>query len=166
MTWKDREGQTVDELAGQLWQYEESLSSSLISAAEKLAREFQQFKEAMSYSPPVQTSSSAIRSKRPSAQVRGYSGYTPRATLWFYLCDHGEDMRKWDGKPTSALEAQVCELQGKTITKEGSSRKSAAPVSSGQFPRQSRRADFTSDLNKGTFDSHLQEASNGHYDQD
>ena len=75
-------------------------------------------------------------------------------------------MRMWDGKSTSTLEARVCELQGKTNTKGGSSRKIAAPVPSEQFPRQSRRADFTSDLNKGTFDSHLQEVSSGYYDQD
>ena len=49
---KDGEEQTVDELAGQLQQYEESLSSSLwacVSAVEKLfeklSQEFQQFKE-------------------------------------------------------------------------------------------------------------------------
>jgi len=42
-------------------------------------------------------------------------------------------MRKWDGKPTSTLEAQVCELQGKTITTGDSFRKNAAPVSSGQL---------------------------------
>ncbi|KAM6104279.1 uncharacterized protein LJ206_019086 isoform 2-T2 [Theristicus caerulescens] len=177
MTWKDEEGPTVDELAGQLRQYEESLSSSLqacISAmeklpdvlAEKLSREFQRFKEDVSYCSPVRTSISAIRSKRPSLQERRYSGYTPRGTLWFYLRDPEEDMRKWDGKSTSTLEARVCELQGKTITKGGSSRKIDAPVSSKQFPRQSRRADFASDLNKGIFDSHLQEVSNECYDQD
>ncbi|GAB0208485.1 hypothetical protein GRJ2_003314200 [Grus japonensis] len=66
--------------------------------SKKLSREFQQLKEDMSYSPPVQTSISAIRSKHSSAQERGYSGYTLQATLWFYLHDHGEDMRKWDGK--------------------------------------------------------------------
>ncbi|KAK4830950.1 hypothetical protein QYF61_014409 [Mycteria americana] len=170
MTWKDREEQMVDELAGKLRQYKESLSSSLracVSAveklpdmlAEKLSREFQQFKEDTSCShllsqmdyqdgsqcglrlvwggeehtaTPVRTSISAIRSQRPSAQERGCSGYTPRATLWFYLRDHGEDMRKWDGKPTSALEARVRELQGKPVTQAGSSRKIAAPVSSGQ----------------------------------
>ena len=61
------------------------------------------------------------------------------------------------------LEAQVSELQGKTITKQGSSMKIAAPVSSEQFPRQCRRTDPTSNLNKGTFDSHLQEVSNEYY---
>ncbi|KAF1662984.1 RNA polymerase II subunit A C-terminal domain phosphatase, partial [Aptenodytes patagonicus] len=160
MTWKDGEGQMVDELAGQLRQYEESLSSSLVSAVEKLSREIQQLREDRPYSSPVRTSTSAIRSQRSSAQEREYKGYTPRGTLWFYLCDHGEDMRKWDGKPTSALEARVHELQGKTITERGSSRKIAAPVSSGQFPRQSRRADLTPDLNEETSDSYVQEMRN------
>ncbi|KAK4823248.1 hypothetical protein QYF61_000215 [Mycteria americana] len=56
--------------------------------------EVQQLKEDRSYSPPVEISISAIRSQCSSAQERGYGGYTPRGTLWFYLCDHGEDMRK------------------------------------------------------------------------
>ncbi|KAK4810808.1 hypothetical protein QYF61_008780 [Mycteria americana] len=55
----------------------------------------------------LETSVSAIRSKHSTAQERGYRGYTPQGTLWFYLCDHGEDMRKWDGNPTSTLEARV-----------------------------------------------------------
>ena len=74
-------------------------------------------------------------------------------------------MRKWDGKPTSTLEARVCELQGKTTTKGGSPRRVMAPVSSEQFPRQGRRADSVSDPNTGIFDSHLQEVSNECYDQ-
>ena len=52
-------------------------------------------------------------------------------------------MRKRDGKTTSTLEAQVCELQGKTIINRGSPRRTAAPgfcsssdkVCSGQFLR-------------------------------
>ncbi|GAB0209121.1 hypothetical protein GRJ2_003377800 [Grus japonensis] len=102
--WKDKEAPTVDEVAGRLQQYEESLSSSLVSAVEKLSWKVQQFEANMSYSPPIWTSISAIRSKHSSAQERGYRGYTPRGTLWFYLRDHGEDMRKWDGEPTLTLE--------------------------------------------------------------
>ncbi|KAK4811163.1 hypothetical protein QYF61_019794 [Mycteria americana] len=133
---------------------------------EKMSWEVQQLEEDRSYSPPVQTSISAIRSQRSSAQERGYRGYTPWGTLWFYLCDHGEDMRKWDGKATSTLLAWVHELQGKMIPKGGSSRKIAAPVSSGQFPRQSGRADLTPDFNEGTPDSYIQEMGNEYYDQD
>ncbi|GAB0209767.1 hypothetical protein GRJ2_003442400 [Grus japonensis] len=49
--WKSEEAPTVDEVAGRLWQYEESLSSSLVSAVEKLSWEFQQLKEDVSYFP-------------------------------------------------------------------------------------------------------------------
>jgi len=123
VNWKGKEAPTVDEVAVRLWQYKESLSSSLVSAVEKLAREVWQMKESRSYSPPVRASVSAIRGKRFSAQEREYRGYTPRGTLWFYPHDHGEDMRKWDGKSTSSLEARVRELRGKTITKGDSVRK-------------------------------------------
>ncbi|GAB0209156.1 hypothetical protein GRJ2_003381300 [Grus japonensis] len=59
--WKSEEAPTVDEVAGRLQQYEESLSSSLISAVEKLSQEVRQLKEDISYSPPVQTRISAVR---------------------------------------------------------------------------------------------------------
>ena len=76
-------------------------------------------------------------------------------------------MRRWDGKPTSTLEAQVRELQGRTVTQGGSSRKAAAPVSSEKVCRQrSRSADFISERNRETLDSHLQEVSCDCHDQD
>jgi len=105
-------------MAGQYQEYKESLPSALISAVEKLSWEVQQLKENISYSPPIHFPISGIRSKCSSAQERGYRGYMPQGTLWFYLHDHREDMRKRDGKPTPTLEVQVRELQGKTITKE------------------------------------------------
>jgi len=40
----------ASEVAGQLWQYKEGLSSSLISAVEKLSQQLEQIKESMSYS--------------------------------------------------------------------------------------------------------------------
>ena len=49
--------------------------------------------------------------------------------------DHKEDMRRWDGKYTLTLEAQVRELQAKPITHVSSYRKVAAAVPSEQFPR-------------------------------
>ncbi|KAK4811230.1 hypothetical protein QYF61_022127 [Mycteria americana] len=166
LIWRDEDGPTVNEAASNLREYEESISSSFVSAVEKLSWKAQRLEEDMSYSPPIRTSVSTIRSQHSSAQGRGYRGYTPQGTLWFYLRDHGEDMRKWDGKPTSTLEARVRELQGKTITKGGSSRKIAAPVSNGQFPRQSKRADLTPDFNEVTPDSYVQEMGNEYYDQD
>jgi len=164
--WKGKEAPAVDEVAVRLWQYEESLSSSLVSAVNKLSWQFQQFKEDMSYSPPVQACISAIRGKHFSAQEREYRGYTTRGTLWFYLCDHGEDMRKWDGKPTSRLEARVRKLRCKAITKEDSVRKSAAPVSSSQLSRPGRQFDLDSDPLEGTSKSFLQQVSSKFSDQD
>ncbi|KAM6375957.1 uncharacterized protein FN964_001899 [Alca torda] len=157
MEWKGEEGPTVDEVAGWLWGYEESLFSPLVSAVEKLSRKVQQLEENMSYSPPVRASISAIRSRHFPTQEREYRAYTPRGTLWFYLRDHGEDMRKWDGQPTSILRTRVQELQGRTTTKGDPSRKSAAPVSSEQLPRQSRRPDLASDPLEGASKSFPQE---------
>jgi len=74
-------------------------------------------------------------------------------------------MRNWDGKPTSTPMARVHELQGKTITKGDSSRKNAAPVSTGQFPRQSRKPDLTSDPLEETSKSFLQQTNNEYSDQ-
>jgi len=105
--WKGKEAPTVDDVAVRIQQYEESLCSSLVSTMEKLVKRLE---KNMSYSPPVRASVSDVRGRRFSAREREYRGYTPRGTLWFYLCDHREDMRKWDGKPTSTLEARVREL--------------------------------------------------------
>jgi len=161
--WKGKGAPIVDEVAVRLRQYEESLSSSLVSAVEKLVK---QLEKNTSYSPPVRASVSAIRGKRFSAQEREYGGYTPRGTLWFYLHDHGEDMRKWDGKPTSSLEARVRELRGKTITKGDSLRKKATPVASSQLSRPGRQFDFDSDPLEGTSKSFLQQMSSNFSDQD
>jgi len=72
--WKGKEAPTVDEVAVQHRQHEESLSSSLISDMEKLSQKVQQLEESMSYCPPVRASISAIRGKGFSAQERGYRG--------------------------------------------------------------------------------------------
>ncbi|GAB0203451.1 hypothetical protein GRJ2_002810700 [Grus japonensis] len=63
MDWKGKKAPTTDEVSGRLQQYKESLSSSLVLAVEKLSQKVQQLKENMSYSPPVRTSISAIRTR-------------------------------------------------------------------------------------------------------
>ena len=136
--------------------------------AEKRSQEFQRFEDKFCH-PPAWTNTSAIRSKHPSAQERGDRRYTPWGTLWSYLREHGEDMMKWHGKPTLVLDARVHELQGKTITNEGSSRKIAAPVSGGQCEqcaRQSGRADLTPDPMRRNSNPFLQKVSRESYDQD
>ncbi|GAB0209273.1 hypothetical protein GRJ2_003393000 [Grus japonensis] len=78
--WKSEEAPTVDEVAGRIQQYEESLSSSLISAVEKLSREFQQFREDRFYSPPVQTHISAVR--RPDVKNVLYTAARENGPTW------------------------------------------------------------------------------------
>jgi len=75
-------------------------------------------------------------------------------------------MRKWDGKPTSALESRVCELQGKRILKGDSVRKNVAPVSSSQLSRKGREFDLDSDPLEGTSKSFSQQVSSKFSDED
>jgi len=35
----------------------------------------------------------------------------PCGALWFFPCDQGKDMRRWDGEPTFKVEAHVHELR-------------------------------------------------------
>ncbi|RMB94859.1 hypothetical protein DUI87_28663 [Hirundo rustica rustica] len=48
----------------------------------------------------VQIRGSGTQRRRSLARERGY---TPRAELWFFLRDCGENMNRWDGKSTAAL---------------------------------------------------------------
>ncbi|KAJ7406262.1 hypothetical protein BTVI_65933 [Pitangus sulphuratus] len=88
--------------------YVKSFQPPVSSAVERLSKtvdrlkRLEQVREEMSHVPPVQTRVSAIGSRHPPAQEKKY---TPRGDLWFYLHGYGEDMRKWDRKPTSALAA-------------------------------------------------------------
>lgn len=84
----------------------------------------------------------AVRNKYSSAQDRGYSGYTPQPPRGF-TCVTIE--RKWKAKSSLSLEALVAK---KNNAKRGLFQENA-PISSGNFPRWSRKADLTSDLNKG-----------------
>ncbi|RMC19045.1 hypothetical protein DUI87_03649 [Hirundo rustica rustica] len=77
---------------------------------QKLKKEL---KEEIDHILPEPTKVSAVRSRYPPARDRGY---TPRGNLWSLLQEHGEDMRKWHGKPTSSLAARVHELKRETPT--------------------------------------------------
>lgn len=63
------------------------------------------------------------------------------------------------------VEAWVCELEGRALTNGGSSRKTAAPVCSGQLPRQGRRVDLTSDSMQRNSNSFLQRQCGESYDK-
>ena len=69
-------------------------------------------------------------------------------------------MRKWDGKPTSVLNAWVRELREKNTTKGDSTRKNAGPVS-----KQSRRADLISDPLEGNSEPILREVNTEYSNQ-
>jgi len=49
----------------------------------------------------------AVRRRRPFLGSAREKQNTSLGNLWFFLCDQGEDTRKWDGKPTADLEARV-----------------------------------------------------------
>ena len=73
------------------------------------------------------------------------------------LHDQGKDMRKWDGEPTSKLEARVHELREKTAAKKGPSKKALSPDAVGMAegnqlsPRHRRSTENASlDFGEGT----------------
>lgn len=93
----------VDEVGHQFQEYNDNLSSSFVLAVEKLVQQLKRIDPTPSL--PVWTSITAMNTKCPPTREEGYGKYTPQGTLWFYLRDHGEDMNKWDRKPTLTLEA-------------------------------------------------------------
>ncbi|RMC19940.1 hypothetical protein DUI87_03507 [Hirundo rustica rustica] len=137
----------------------EQVQSLIEEGHQKLKKEL---KEEIYHISPEPTRVSAIRSRHLPARERGY---TPRGNLWSFLREHGEDMRKWDGKPTSSLAARVHELKRETPTTRSSSRVNAAPVSQAQNSRQYRKDDMTDPL-EGTSGTYLQEKSNVYHDQE
>ena len=77
---------------------------------------------------PTSSNISAIKRGRPPARGNDNGKTITRLALWHYLRDHGEDMKKWHKKPTSALKARIKELQDKSTTKVKSSKRVIAPV--------------------------------------
>ncbi|RMC21160.1 hypothetical protein DUI87_02018 [Hirundo rustica rustica] len=137
----------------------EQVRSLIEEGHQKLKKEL---KEEIYHISPEPTRVSTIRSRYPPARERGY---TPRGNLWSFLREHGEDMRNWDGKPTSSLAARVHELKTETPTTKSSSRANTAPVSQAQNSRQYKKDDMTDPL-EGTSGTYLQEESNVYHDQE
>lgn len=69
-----------------------------------------------------------------SILLGGGNIYSPCATLWFYLCEHGEDISKRNGKSTLTLEVWVYELQVKQLKKAGLPGKWPLQFPAGSFP--------------------------------
>lgn len=104
--------------------------SAIETLVESLRDEQKKFREEIKESlqvAPVRGRGSEFRARRPSARE---GGQVSRTELWYFLKDHGEDMRRWDRKPTRALAARVQELKGSEGRR--SARVSAVPVSDGQ----------------------------------
>ncbi|KAJ7411597.1 hypothetical protein WISP_102173 [Willisornis vidua] len=121
-----------------------------------------EIKEGIFHILPEQIRVSVIRSRCSPAKERGY---TPRGNVWFYLCEHREDMRRWDGKPNSSLAARVCELKRGTTTTRNSSRLNAALISCEQDFRWYRSDDVMSNHLEGTSRSYLRDEHSVYHDQ-
>lgn len=87
---------------------------------------------------PKGRSQSWPRSRSPSVIRRRENPRSgTRGELWFYLLDQGENMRKWDGEPTSKLEARVKELRRKKMNRKAVHAIDAdASERKSQFPRR------------------------------
>ncbi|RMB88048.1 hypothetical protein DUI87_35560 [Hirundo rustica rustica] len=80
----------------------------------------------------VQIRGSGTQRRRSPGRERGY---TPRAELWFFLRDCGENMNRWDGKSTAALAQRVRELKEVKTQRGSSTKREAAPVARSRTAR-------------------------------
>ncbi|PKU40390.1 hypothetical protein llap_9321 [Limosa lapponica baueri] len=55
----------------------------------------------------AKTRVAAIKKKHPAMRPTKGKQDLLRSFLWLCLCNYGEDMKRWDKKPTSALQSQV-----------------------------------------------------------
>ncbi|RMB97549.1 hypothetical protein DUI87_25913 [Hirundo rustica rustica] len=145
----DNNRETVGSVANKLRNYESIISGPVQAQVSAVAKELrEEIREKMeevtekmeemmrrnsSHVAPVRVTGPRIRAQQPPARERGY---TPRADLWYFLRDHGEDMGRWDGKPTSALAAQVCELKERNTNRGGSTKMKVASTSHDQAASQ------------------------------
>ncbi|XP_074425969.1 uncharacterized protein LOC141736129 isoform X3 [Larus michahellis] len=121
--WRHDEAPTVGEMGARMQRYAHSLLSAPQASVSVLKKSF------------GKASISAGDKRFPTKPVQEKQS-TSRYTLWSTLRNQGENMRNWDGKPTSALQTWVRQLRSKTTKRGDSSRRSAAPVSSDQSLRR------------------------------
>ncbi|KAF4796453.1 hypothetical protein TURU_083929 [Turdus rufiventris] len=128
--------------------------SAVIKSLQEEMREIkEEVRRNSSHTAPVQVTGPKVKAQHPQLRERGY---TPQANLWFFLRNHGEDMGKWDGKPTSVPAAHVRQLEGNT--NQGSSTKvKVASNSHDQGVGYYRREDDLSHSLEGTSSMYAQE---------
>lgn len=73
------------------------------------------------YGPLPRLSGAAQEISRLLPQSEGRAKHRPCGALWFFLCDQGDDGRKWDGETTFKLE-------GKRAVKRGPPKKAVSVV--------------------------------------
>ncbi|RMC05617.1 hypothetical protein DUI87_17707 [Hirundo rustica rustica] len=134
----------------------EEIREKMEEVTEKLEEMKEEMRRNSSHVAPVRVTGPRVRAQRPPARERGY---TPRADLWFFLRDHGEDMGRWDGKPTSALAAWVRELKERNTNPGGSTKMKVASTSHDQAARYYRSEDM-SDPCEGTSIMYAEERNN------
>ncbi|RMC21927.1 hypothetical protein DUI87_02798 [Hirundo rustica rustica] len=154
--------ETVGSVANKLRNYESMINGPMqahVSAVVKeLKEQMKEMREEMrrnsSHVAPVRVTGPRVRAQHPPARERGY---TSQADLWFFLCDHGEDMGRWDGKPTSALAARVHELKERNTNRGGSTKMKVASASHNQAPRYYRSEEALMDPFEGSSTMYAQE---------
>ncbi|RMB89430.1 hypothetical protein DUI87_34190 [Hirundo rustica rustica] len=88
----------------------EEIREKIEEVTEKMEEVTEKIEEMMrrnsSHVAPVRVTSPRVRGQQPPARERGY---TPRADLWYFLRDHGENMRRVTGgsQELTLLEAEV-----------------------------------------------------------
>ncbi|XP_074386551.1 uncharacterized protein LOC141726125 isoform X1 [Zonotrichia albicollis] len=156
---RDERGETVLDMARKLRAYADAVhgpTHARIAAVETRLQNLEdkieenhkklreEIKEDLLQISAVQIRGSGIQGRRfPDGERR----YTPRAELWFYLRDCGENMRRWDRKPTAVLARRVRELKEAT-------RRKAAPVARSRTARYDD--DDLSDPLEGTSKTYTQ----------
>ncbi|KAF4797638.1 hypothetical protein TURU_071804 [Turdus rufiventris] len=125
MIYAENNLETVGSLVNKLRKFESMISGTMQAHVSTVVKSIQEQMREMREEMRIITAALVpitdpkFRAQCPSARERVY---TPQADLWFFLRDHGEDMGKWNGKPTSVLAAQVHQLR-EGITNQGSSTK-------------------------------------------
>lgn len=116
-------------------------------------------------SPRDRTSPTPVRGK-------GCPKNRPRKELWFFLREHGDDMRKWDGEPTSKLSAWVHELRGKRPGKKGLPKKTVSvvaperPEDTQHSPRYEKTKTISYNPDEGTSDLASRRSDSEYSDQE
>ncbi|RMC16645.1 hypothetical protein DUI87_06584 [Hirundo rustica rustica] len=154
--------ETVGSVANKLRNYGSVISGprqAQVSAVVKILREEirEEMRRNSSHVAPVRVTGPRVRAQHPPARERGY---TPRADLWYFLRDHGEDMGRWDGKPTSALAARVHELKERNTNGGGPTKTKVASASHDQAARSYRSEADMSDPLEGFSTMYAQEGNN------